>query len=166
MYRPISGAGVHSGRRKKERPDQGVAKEAHHARSRREAWLSSSVSSSRGLVVLRSMRRLKKVRPAGTILAAKLRDPMRDSSSRLEQDNRSSHEFRADFNSFNLSRGSLASRRSVSRRIPKYSSWVAGPSSLSSARGTPRVLQRERRVSRWWAQVCDSGGPTMKQSSR
>ena len=51
VYRPISGAGVHSGRRKKERPDQGVAKEAHHARSRREAWLSSSVSSSRGLVV-------------------------------------------------------------------------------------------------------------------
>ena len=77
----------------------------------------------------------KKVRPAGTILVAKSKTIARA--------------MRSGFLLLQL--GTLALRESVSRRIPKYSSCVAGPSSLSSARGTPKVLQREVRESRWWA---------------
>ena len=73
----------------------------------------------------------KKVWPAGTMLVAKSKTIARA--------------MRSGFKLLQLVRGS------VSRRIPKYSGCVAGPSSLSSARGTPRVLQREVRVSRWWA---------------
>ena len=76
------GEGVQSGRRKKDQPFHGVANSCHH-------WRSSMKSPERGMTLsrgateeLRSIILLKTVLPAGTTLAAKLRVPIRDSSSR------------------------------------------------------------------------------------
>ena len=89
--------------------------------------------------------RRKKVRPAGTIFAAKPSDPMSDSSSRLEHCERCDHEVSADLRSVTLSSGSRAFKETVSSRIPRYSSCVVSP---SSARGQWSELQREVKVLR------------------
>ena len=81
-------------------------------------------------VVLRSISQRRKVRLADTIFTAKLSDPMSDSSSRLEHCERCDQEVSAGLRSMTLS-----SKETVSSRIPRYFSWVVGPSLLSSARG-------------------------------
>ena len=78
-----------------------------------------------------------KVRPAGTIFEAKLRVPISERSSLFDQDARSAQNTRAVLSSVTFAGDSRASRASVSKRMPRYSSCVVGPSSLSSARGTP-----------------------------
>ena len=108
----MSGAGVQSGRRKKEWPDHGVAKVFHQTRSRWGLWSRVISSSSRGFVELRSIRRWKKVRPAGTILAAKPSVPIRDSNFRLVQEGCYSQEVKASLSSLSLTltRGRQASK--------------------------------------------------------
>ena len=145
MYKLMSGAGVHCGRRKNERPVHGVMKALHHMRSRSNPRVRSTVFVGCCAVVLRSMSRCRKVCPAGTIFAAKPSDPMSDSSSRLEHCERCDHEVSADLRSVTLSSGSRAFKDTVSSRIPRYSSCVVGP---SSARGQWSELQREVKVLR------------------
>ena len=99
--------------------------------------------------VLRSIILLRKVLPAGTTLAAKLRVPMRERSSRLEQLDRVDQVCREWCRSCSLLGGRRASREEESRRMPRYSRQVVGPSRFSSARGTPSAEQREVRVWRW-----------------
>ena len=48
--------------------------------------------------------------------------------------------------SWSLSPGRRTSRAAESRRMPRYSSSVVGPASLSSASGMLSVLQREVEV--------------------
>ena len=82
------------------------------------------VSWSPRTVVLMSIIRLRNVRPAGTALAAKLRVPISDRRSCLEQSERLAHCSSAAWMSWSLSGGSRASRPTnpaVFRGIPSRS---------------------------------------------
>ena len=161
-----SGEGVHCGRRKKDRPFRGVTNACHHARSSLKA--SGSVITSCGLRALApvSIILLRNVRLAGTTLAAKLSVPMRDRSSCFLHWVRAAQRRSAWWMPSSLSGGSRASSAVESRSIPRYSRHVVGPSRFSSARGTPRWLQREVRVWRWLVHSFDPGAPATKKSSR
>ena len=161
-----SGEGVQCGRRKKERPFHGVAIACHQARSSLKASVSPMVSLRPCTEELVSIILRRKVLPAGTTLAAKLRVPIRERSSYFLHRVRVDQQRRAWCMSSSLSWGSRASRASESRRIPKYSRHVVGPSRFSSARGTPRWSQREVRVWRWRVHWSEPGAPATKKSSR
>ena len=68
--------------------------------------------------------------------------------------------------SCSLSAGSRASRADESRRMPRYSSSVVGPSRLSSAKGMLSCSQRPVRVLRCREHWFVSGAPAIKKSSR
>ena len=65
------------------RPFQGVMKALHHWRSSWKGSESGMAAWRESAVVLRSIILRRKVRPAGTTLAAKLKVAMRDKSSCL-----------------------------------------------------------------------------------
>ena len=119
------------------------------------AWRESAV-------VPRSIILCRKVRPAGTTLAAKLKVPMRDKSTCLVLCVRPNHSSCDEWMSWSLSWGSLASREAESKRMLRYSRQVVGPSSFSSARGTPRDPQRVVRVWRCRAHWAEPGVPARK----
>ena len=104
--------------------------------------------------------------PAETTLAAKLRVPIRESSSRLEQVERVALVSREWCMSWSLSEGRRASREAESRTMPRCSRQVVGPSHLSSASRTPRAAQGEVRVCRWCVHCSESGVPATNKSSR
>ena len=81
-------------------------------------------------MVLRSIILRRKVWPAGTTLAAKLKVPMRDKSSCLVLCVRPEHSSSDEWMSWSLSGGSVASREAESKRMPRYSRQVVGPSSF------------------------------------
>ena len=61
-----------------------------------------------------------------------------------------------------LSAGNLISMRQVSSMIPRKDKEVAGPSSLSVAKGTPRSLHNDVKMSTLYWHTWDSGGPIVK----
>ena len=106
---------------------------------------------------LRSIILLRKVLPAGTTIAAKLRVPMRDRRSRLEQLERFAQVSRAWCMSLSCWGGGGGGCR-----VEEYSQVLqasCGPSHLSLAKGTPRTVQREVRVFKWCVQCSESSHP-------
>ena len=130
-----SGLGLHCGSSMKLVPFHGVAKVFHH-------WISFRTLSGRvrcwfgeETKVLASIILRRKVMPAGTTLAAKLRVPMNERSSRLVQECLVSQASRARCRSSSLSCGKRASSVLESRMMPRNSRTGLGSSSFSSARG-------------------------------
>jgi len=62
--------------------------------------------------------------------------------------------------------GSLISMRSVSNMIPKKDKEVGGPSNLSNAKGTPKSAHKDTKVSIFYWQVSELGGPIVKLPSK
>ena len=97
-------------------------------------------------------------------LGCKLRVPIRDSSSRLEQLEWVAQVSREGCMSWSLSGGMRASSEAESRGMPRYSRQVVGLSHLSSASGTPRAAQRETRVCRCCEHCSELGVQATKKS--
>ena len=74
-----SGDGIQPGTRKKDHPFQGVMNSYYNSSERVKVWWRVEMEELRSIILLR------KVLPAGTTFAAKLRVPMGESSSLLEQ---------------------------------------------------------------------------------
>ena len=147
-------------------PFHGVAKVRHQRMSPRT--LSGSVRWWLGedTEVPASMSLRRKVLPAGTTLAAKLRVPMRERSSRFVQERLVFQALRAWCRSSSLSGGRRASSLSESRRMPRNSRIVEGPSSFSAARGMLSSWQMDWSVSRAVKHSRVAGAPTSRKSSR
>ena len=93
-------------------------------------------------MVDRSISLRKNILPGLTTLEAKAKRPIRDSSSRLVHFGRLNHCLMIALICCSLSAGSrmvIATESGIS--IPKYVIVVVGPTSLSSAMGTPKSLQ-------------------------
>ena len=65
-----------------------------------------------------------------------------------------------------FSSGRRASLRCVSRVIPKNVRQADGPSTFSNASRIPKREHTFLIVSRLWAHTGDSGGPSVRKSSR
>ena len=87
--------------------------------------------------VERSIRRRRKMRPAGMIRQAKFSLPIKDRSSLLRHLLREDQDWSSDINSWSLSSGREVSMELVSIKIPRNTKRVVGPSSLLGARGMP-----------------------------
>ena len=108
-------------------------------------------------VMLGSIILRRNVRPTGTILVAKLRVPNRERRSCSMEEDRLAHAWSERMICCSLPGERRALSAWESRRIPRYSLQVVGPSRLSSARGTLRAEQREVRVWRWFSHWSDAG---------
>ena len=135
---------------------------SHQATSLRASVFREIWWWGRRAVVLRSIKRLRKMRPAGMIRQAKLSLPIRERSSLLM------HFFRQDqvrssaTSSESLSGGKEHSMRVESISIPRNTRREVGPSSLSGAKGMPRRSAVLTMVSTWDTHSGDEGGPTVK----
>ena len=102
------------------------------------------------------------VRPGGTTRAAKFSLPRRDNSSFWVHFRRGMVLSRRAIRWLCLSGGRRASKRRVSRRMPRKVRAVVGPSVFSVAMGTPRYAQTVRRISNRCWQMGDAGGPAVR----
>ena len=106
------------------------------------------------------------VRPATTTDVAKFSLSNRLIRSRLVHDGRPENIPSRSRSSASWSSGSRASRRSVSRWIPRKVRDVVEASVFSSATGMPRYVQAARMISSRREQMSEAGGPAVKKSSR
>ena len=89
----------------------------------------------------RSIKCLKKVRPGLMTLQAKDKNPIKERRSRFTHVFFTVHPSRRALSLDNFSSGNLIVKDTVSIKIPKYVIEVAGPTTLSKARGTPKSRQ-------------------------
>lgn len=116
--------------------------------------------------VARSIILRRKVLPGGTTFAAKERRPINDRRSRFVATDLESQEVMACFICASFSGGRRASRRSVSRSMPRDGNSVAGPSSLSSAMGMFSLSINHLTSARLCEHSLVSGEPKVRKSSR
>ena len=105
--------------------------------------------SQEAIDVARSIILRRKVLPGGTTLAANERRPIKERRSRFVATDFESQEVMASLICASLSGGRRASRRYVSRSMPRKGSTVAGPSSLSSVMGMFSVLNNHLIIARF-----------------
>ena len=139
---------------------------AHPRRSDLKLRLSRIWWWSSFAVVAKSITRLTKVRPGFTTLPACCRCPIRGSSSLLVHDFLPCHDFIRDCRLCSLSAGRRSSIVAVSSSMPRNGSTVLGPSSLSSAKGTPSLLHDAIAVVKASAHWFVPGCPKKMKSSK
>ena len=97
---------------------------------------------------------------------AKERRPIKERRSRFVATDFENQEAMASLTCASLPGGRWASRRSVSRSMPRKGSTVAGPSSLSSAMGMFNTLSRDSIAVRFSEHSLVLGVPKVRKSSR
>ena len=110
--------------------------------------------------------RHRNVRPDNTTIAAWLRCPMRDCISLLDAVFLPRQETTRSSMWVSLSPGRLSVMVKVSTWIPRNLSWVAGPSVLCAATGTPNSLHVSKATSHAFAHDSSAGGPMNRKLSR
>ena len=141
-------------------------KDAHQCRSDLKSTVNLMWCLGCFAIFIRSIMRRRNVRPGSTTIAAWLRCPMSDCSSLLDAvflpcQVRTSPSMRVS-----LSPGRLSVMARVSTFIPSNVSWVAGPSVLCVATGTPSSLHMSSATSSAFAHGSSTGDPMNRKSSK
>ena len=138
----------------------------HHVRSERNSLFSLVKKCSFFTLAAVAYILPTNILPHQTTLVACWSKPTKESISRFVAFFFSSQVDKVSLIRANLSPGSLISIRAVSKSIPRNEIVVDGPSTFSSANGTPRSSHKCVRMSRFCWHVLEFGGATVRKSSR